>query len=156
MSHFIILLLFFQFPRASSLPEEWENNKESMIKYMEATHWGARGQVLDGDSSEPLYQAVVEVEGIDHNLTTTERGEFWRPLAPSEKEYRLRFHAYGYQTSDWMPVKAASDGKPAEMMTIKLKKRAAASEEGAAAVSGADEPDVKSSAVTLGPGKKKM
>ena len=37
---------------ASELREEWKNNKEAMLKYMEATHMGVAGFVVDQDGRE--------------------------------------------------------------------------------------------------------
>ena len=37
---------------ASELREEWKNNKEAMLKYMEATHLGVAGFVLDQDGNQ--------------------------------------------------------------------------------------------------------
>ena len=37
---------------ASELREEWKNNKEAMLKYMEATHMGVAGFVTDQDGRE--------------------------------------------------------------------------------------------------------
>merc|ERR1712192_95069 len=58
---------------------EWKNNKEAMLQYMEATHMGVEGLVTDQEGN-PIYQAVVYVQGLAHNITTTKRGEFWRLL----------------------------------------------------------------------------
>ena len=34
-----------KYPKAEELVKEWDLNKEALIKYMEATHLGIRGQV---------------------------------------------------------------------------------------------------------------
>ena len=70
-----------KYPMGSALPEEWRNNKEAMMKYMEAAHIGVKGVVKD-EAGYPIYLASVQVQGIDHNVTTTEQGEFWRLLIP--------------------------------------------------------------------------
>ena len=70
-----------KYPMGSKLPEEWRNNKEAMMKYMEAVHIGVKGVVKD-EAGYPIYLASVQVQGIDHNVTTTEQGEFWRLLIP--------------------------------------------------------------------------
>jgi len=61
-----------KYPSASTLPKEWDLNKESMLQYMEATHLGIRGQVVDDESGQPINQAIVQIEHIAHNVTTTE------------------------------------------------------------------------------------
>lgn len=32
-----------KFPEESQLTTEWENNKESLISFIEAVHWGVKG-----------------------------------------------------------------------------------------------------------------
>ena len=53
-----------KFPPASQLPREWQLNRESLFRFMEATHMGFRGRVLDADTGEPLSKAVVQVNKI--------------------------------------------------------------------------------------------
>ncbi|TRY63832.1 hypothetical protein TCAL_08292 [Tigriopus californicus] len=85
---------------ASELAKGWSDNKESMLKYMEATHLGVKGMVLDGQTNIPVPNAQVHVEGINHPVTTTNKGEYWRLLAPGT--YRLFATAPGYLQS--LPV----------------------------------------------------
>ena len=35
-----------KYPDRSTLVTEWENNKKSMLKYMEAVHLGIKGQLI--------------------------------------------------------------------------------------------------------------
>ena len=99
-----------KFPKASTLRREWRLNKESLMLYMEATHMGVRGIVLSNDKKpEPIYQAVVEVGGIHHNITTTRQGEFWRLLVGGRK-YRFRVHAYGFRSTPWEEVEVPQGG----------------------------------------------
>lgn len=82
-----------KYPRASTLPDEWARNKESMLAFMEAVHWGVKGLVLN-EKNEPVLDADVVVVGINHNVTTSNRGEYWRLLLPGQ--YRIYATAYGY------------------------------------------------------------
>ena len=50
-------------PAAADLKQEWADNKESLLRYMEAVHMGMKGLVL-GDAGEPLANAGVVVNGI--------------------------------------------------------------------------------------------
>ena len=85
-----------KYPSRSALPEEWSNNKESMLKFMEATHHGVHGVVRDTDGN-PVKDAVVSMLGINHNITTTDRGEYWRLLA--EGQYTMMVSAVDYSPS---------------------------------------------------------
>ena len=66
---------------SSELPREWFNNKEAMLSYMEATHLGVRGFVLDEDQ-KVVPGATVWVKGIHKAIRTTSDGEYWRLLVP--------------------------------------------------------------------------
>jgi len=70
-----------KYPWGRELTQEWRNNKESMMRFMEATHIGVKGLVKD-EAGDPVPDAVVVVQGIEHNITTTSQGEYWRLLAP--------------------------------------------------------------------------
>ncbi|XP_044763905.1 carboxypeptidase D [Coccinella septempunctata] len=85
-----------KFPSATTLPKEWQLNKEPLLKYMEATHWGVKGIVTDTEGT-PVLDADVQVIGIEHNVTTSNRGEYWRLLLPGT--YEIVSSAYGYEPS---------------------------------------------------------
>jgi len=70
-----------KYPWGRELTREWQNNKESMMKFMEAIHTGVKGLVKD-EGGDPVAEAVVMVRGIKHNVTSTEHGEYWRLLTP--------------------------------------------------------------------------
>lgn len=59
---------------------------------MEAVHWGVKGVVMN-DRGEAVLDADVVVEGIAHNVTTSNRGEYWRLLLPGT--YEMYAVAYG-------------------------------------------------------------
>lgn len=81
-----------KFPDAQTLPTEWENNKEPLLRFMEASHWGVKGLVTN-ERDEAVLDADVVVVGIDHNVTTSNRGEYWRLLLPGT--YEMYATAYG-------------------------------------------------------------
>jgi hypothetical protein len=80
----------------------------------------SRGQVIDDTTSKPIYQAVLQVEGIEHNVTTTKNGEFWRLLVPKQ-DYKIRVSADNYITSDFLHVHVPDGGDP-EMKIIRLRR----------------------------------
>ncbi|KAL3271052.1 hypothetical protein HHI36_021552 [Cryptolaemus montrouzieri] len=90
-----------KFPKAETLPKEWRLNKESLLKYIEAVHWGVKGLVLDSEGN-PVLDADVVVVGIDHNVTTSNRGEYWRLLLPGT--YEIYASAFGYEPSDRVKI----------------------------------------------------
>ncbi|XP_068232085.1 carboxypeptidase D-like [Palaemon carinicauda] len=82
-----------KYPRASRLVEEWINNRESMIAFMEQTHIGVKGLVTDADTGAGLPGIFVSVDEINYNVTTSNRGEYWRLLMPGE--YTLVAKGFG-------------------------------------------------------------
>lgn len=81
-----------KFPSASTMPEEWHKNKESLLSFIEAVHWGVKGLVKD-EKDLPIHHAAIVIEGINYNVTTSERGEYWRLLVPGN--YSLQVFAEG-------------------------------------------------------------
>lgn len=59
---------------------------------MEAVHWGVKGLVLN-QKGEAVLDADIVVVGVAHNVTTSNRGEYWRLLLPGT--YQIFAVAYG-------------------------------------------------------------
>uniref|UniRef100_A0A8B9SRR4 AE binding protein 1 n=1 Tax=Anas platyrhynchos TaxID=8839 RepID=A0A8B9SRR4_ANAPL len=70
-----------KFPHESELQQEWENNKESLLTFMEQVHRGIKGLVTD-QQGEPIANATIVVGGIKHNVKTASGGDYWRILNP--------------------------------------------------------------------------
>ncbi|XP_071585359.1 adipocyte enhancer-binding protein 1 isoform X2 [Heliangelus exortis] len=85
-----------KFPHESELQQEWENNKESLLTFMEQVHRGIKGSVKD-QQGEPIANATIVVGGIDHPVRTAAGGDYWRILNPGE--YRVWARAEGYNPS---------------------------------------------------------
>ncbi|XP_053313003.1 carboxypeptidase D [Spea bombifrons] len=83
-----------KYPMASELHKEWENNRESLMKFMEMVHIGAKGFVKDSVTQKGLENATISVTGIDHNITSGKLGNFQRLLAPGK--YEITASAIGY------------------------------------------------------------
>ncbi|XP_067238045.1 probable carboxypeptidase X1 isoform X3 [Chanodichthys erythropterus] len=83
-----------KFPHVSELPIEWENNKESLLVYMEQVHRGIKGVVRDKDTEAGIADAIIKVDDIDHHIRSAFDGDFWRLLNPGE--YDITVTAEGY------------------------------------------------------------
>ncbi|XP_042357175.1 probable carboxypeptidase X1 [Plectropomus leopardus] len=83
-----------KFPHASELPIEWENNKESLLVYMEQVHRGIKGVVRDKLTKQGIADAVIKVEDHDHDIRSAADGDYWRLLNPGE--YKVVVWAEGY------------------------------------------------------------
>ncbi|XP_074505132.1 putative carboxypeptidase X1 isoform X2 [Sebastes fasciatus] len=83
-----------KFPHVSELPIEWENNRESLLVYMEQVHRGIKGVVRDKDTEAGIADAIIKVDDIDHHIRSVTDGDYWRLLNPGE--YRVTASAEGY------------------------------------------------------------
>jgi len=80
-------------PAQSTLPTFWNDNRESMLAYIETTQWGIRGAVTD-ESGDPLW-AEITVAGNSHPVyTDPDAGDYHRMLLPGT--YTLRVSAPEY------------------------------------------------------------
>ncbi|XP_011618137.1 probable carboxypeptidase X1 [Takifugu rubripes] len=83
-----------KFPHASELPIEWENNKESLLVYMEQVHRGIKGVIRDKVTKKGIPDAIVKVEDHSHDIRSAADGDYWRLLNPGE--YKVVVWAEGY------------------------------------------------------------
>lgn len=84
-----------KYPQPDVLEQEWLNHANSIFSFMQLHGLGFKGLVTDSITKNPIKDAKVILVGIDHNITTTEHGEYWR-LAPPGKVYDIRVEADGY------------------------------------------------------------
>jgi carboxypeptidase D len=86
-----------KWPSADQLPAFWDQNRESMLAYLERVHAGVRGIITDARTGAPL-AATVRVVGIDHSVYTDPAvGDYHRLLLPGL--YTLEVSAPGYNTT---------------------------------------------------------
>jgi len=97
-----------KFPSQTLLPTLWNNNRESMLQYMEAANWGVRGIVSDIGTGAPLGAKITVIApapspapdpghpATQWTFSDADLGDWHRMLLPGI--YSLRFEAPGYQT----------------------------------------------------------
>jgi carboxypeptidase D len=79
-------------PSTSQLATLWNNNRESMLAYMEAAHLGVRGVVTDGRN--PVHARVSVAGNTQPVFTDPDAGDYHRMLLPGT--YSLLVSAPGY------------------------------------------------------------
>lgn len=113
-----------KYPEASLLQSEWLNNQQSLLSYLESVHMGIKGLVTDQQSGQSIPKAIISVQGIGHNITTSVDGEYWRLLLPGN--YTLGVSADGYEDTTFTNISVKSD-QPTTF-NVRLNKRAATKE----------------------------
>ncbi|RVE68463.1 hypothetical protein OJAV_G00092040 [Oryzias javanicus] len=86
-----------KFPHQSELANEWEKNREAMLTFMEQVNRGIKGIVKD-EQGNPIANATISVEGINHDVTTAPTGDYWRLLNPGEYQVTARAEGYSSMT----------------------------------------------------------
>ena len=82
-------------PGESLLGSLWDDNRESLLAYMEKVCIGVRGLVTASNTGQPL-AATIHVTGRDHDVyTDPDVGDYHRMLLPGT--YDLTFSAEGYE-----------------------------------------------------------
>ncbi|MEE8385407.1 MAG: carboxypeptidase regulatory-like domain-containing protein, partial [Dehalococcoidia bacterium] len=105
-------------PPTSQIPILWNENRDSMLAYIETALIGVRGVVTDADTGVHL-AATVAVAGRDHDLQTDpDVGDYHRMLLPGT--YDLTFQASGYETRFFTNVVVAEGDATRLEVTMSL------------------------------------
>lgn len=76
-----------KYPMINRRNREWRLNRDSLMSYIVSAHLGIKGLVVDARNGGPLGGFIVVVVGKEgKNVTTTQRGEYWRLLLPGTYE----------------------------------------------------------------------
>ena len=85
-------------PSFSLMGDYWNDNRESLLAYMEWALRGVRGIVTDKNTGQPI-SATITVNGSDFQVyTDPDVGDYHRILLPSDQPYTLTISADGYET----------------------------------------------------------
>lgn len=84
-----------QYPPANTLPQYWRYNKRALLNYIKEIHKGIKGTVSDAISHALLPNVTVHVLGRQHNITTSQYGDYFRLLLPGF--YEVVFERAGYE-----------------------------------------------------------
>ena len=71
-------------PAKATLKQEWADNKESLLRYIEAAHMGMKGLVL-GDGGKPLTDAGVVVNGIQKESDVNHSANFGQRMRECDR-----------------------------------------------------------------------
>lgn len=82
----------YKFPKGSELSRYWNENKKSLIAFMEEVHKGIKGVIVD-DNNNPISNADVVIGGINHTIVSAADGDYWRLIAPGS--YNVTFSKKG-------------------------------------------------------------
>merc|ERR1711997_381112 len=99
-----------KFPPASTLKQEWEDNKKSLMEFMWMAHMGVKGTVTDAETGKAIPNSLIQVKNvtrigkgqrrsdlINHDVTSVHDGDYWRLLTPGE--YEVTASSDGYEPS---------------------------------------------------------
>jgi len=81
-----------KFPFEKDLRSYWQDNRESLLSYMEQVNRGIKGFVFD-DKGKGLRNVEISVMGNEHSVKTASDGDYWRILTPGN--YEILITAYG-------------------------------------------------------------
>ncbi|XP_054250161.1 carboxypeptidase D [Indicator indicator] len=105
-----------KYPKAEELPKYWEQNRRSLLQFMKQVHRGVWGFVLDATDKRGILNTTISVADIDHPVTTSKDGDYWRLLVPGK--YKITASARGYDPVTKM-VEVGSKGGVQVNFTLK-------------------------------------
>lgn len=109
-----------KWPSGDTLPQFWEQNRESMIDYFKEVNRGIRGVVLSKSTRMPISGAKVTVQSREITAVRTREGTgaYFRILQPGQ--YNLIFSAPGYVTETHRVMIPANQGNSSVRFDVML------------------------------------
>lgn len=103
-------------PAASQLAGFWEDNRESLLAYLEKVHMGVKGRITSAATGEPIV-AEITVKGREDFVAYSEEtfGDYFRLLLPGT--YTVIVTAPGYSSAS--QTVTVYEGEPT-VLDIKL------------------------------------
>ncbi|GBP39104.1 Carboxypeptidase D [Eumeta japonica] len=109
-----------KYPKAETLPDHWRLNKDPMLAFMEQTHMGIKGFVVDA-KGDAVKGAFIKVQGVAHPVKTTNLGEYWRLLVPGQ--YNITAIAPGFKKQRPIEVMIPINQSEAILLNFTLQRR---------------------------------
>ncbi|CAG2174026.1 unnamed protein product, partial [Oppiella nova] len=85
-----------KYPPKATLSGYWNDNKQSLVTYLQQVHRGVKGLIREQLSENAIASAEIRIVGRDMVFRPTNRGEYWRILMAGD--YAIEVAAKGYQT----------------------------------------------------------
>jgi len=121
-----------KYPSAKSLSGEWEDNKEAMLEFIWAAHFGVKGMIRDAMTGLGVGGAEIHARNITrtdrfnrmnadikHDVTSARGGDYWRLLTPGE--YEIIVQAKGYEPQAKLVEVSNEKHTPALILDFDLK-----------------------------------
>jgi len=105
-----------KWPPPDSLPQFWQDNKESLLQYMEKVHTGIKGIVTDSLTGLPVEAYVTILETGSGVSTDPDFGDYYKVIFPGI--YNLMVCAPAYRDS--LITNVLVDSFPATVIDVQL------------------------------------
>lgn len=122
-----------KYPPASTLQQEWEDNKRALLEFIWLAHSGFKGVVKDVDTRQGIANALIHVrnitrvtkgfrrsDDINHDITSVHDGDYWRLLTPGE--YEVIAMADGYEPEAQLIEISENGHNTAPILNFELRK----------------------------------
>lgn len=92
-----------KYPRRETLESKWLQHANSLFALVGSANLGISGTIIDRATNKPISMARIQVSGLTKNVTSSESGEYWRPLPPGQN-FDITVEADGYKPAKELQV----------------------------------------------------